>query len=129
MNKRKIFVLLIVLFTFLGLSLAAVSAASTSIKLKNGDVGYKIIGKGNAKDVLEGFYFKNKKSIEIHLLNVISSKAPNYKMSKVKVYYKNSKKKVITKTYKVSNGKKLLKKNPKGYTPYKAIVYYAKKKK
>jgi hypothetical protein len=127
MNKRKIFVLLIVLFAVLGISLSAVSAATATIKLdKNSDAGMKIVGKGQHKDILE--LFSRKSNFEVHTIPMMD-KSPNYKITKVKVFFKNKKGKKITKTYKISNKKRLVKKNPKkGYTAYKATVTYSKKK-
>ena len=82
MNKRKIFVLLVVLFAVLGISLGAVSAASATIKVdKNSDAGMKIIGKGQHKDVLE--LFSHKKNFEVHTIDMFGSKNPNYKITKV----------------------------------------------
>lgn len=43
---------------------------------------------------------------------------------KAKIYFKNNKGKVITKTYKSYYDNEILEIAPKGYTPYKARVYY-----
>lgn len=126
MDKRKIFISLFILFAVLGISLSAVSAASTTVKVdKNSDAGMKVVGKGQKKDVIE--LFGKKSSFEVHTIGMMT-KNPNYQITKAKVYFKNKKGKIITKTYTVSNKKRLAKKNPKkGYVAFKAIVTYKKK--
>lgn len=125
MNKRKIFVLLVVLFAVVGISLSAVSAATTTVKLdKKSDAGMKVVGKGQHKDVIE--LFSHKKNFEVHTINMFGG-SPNYKITKVKVFFKNKKGKKISKIYKITNKKRIVKNNPKGYTAFKATVTYSKK--
>ena len=69
------------------------------------------------------------KKIEVHIISVFSGKSQYYKITKAKVFFKNKKGKKISKIYKIKNKRKLVKKVPKGYTPYKVVVTYSKKKK
>lgn len=126
MNVRKIFILCVVLFAVLGISLSAASAATTTLKInKNSGVGMKYIGSGNHRDVVESMTYDKK--VEVHVLNVFSSDTPNHKITKAKIYFKNKKGKSITKTYEIPNKKRLVKKIPKGYAPYKVTVTYSKR--
>lgn len=128
MNKRKIFILLVVLFAVLGISLSAVSASTTTIKLpKSAPANLKYVGSGDHKDIIESMFYDKK--IEVHIISVFSGKSQYYKITKAKVFFKNKKGKKISKIYKIKNKRKLVKKVPKGYTPYKVVVTYSKKKK
>ena len=126
MNKRKIFILLVVLFAVLGISLSAVSAATTTVKLDKGcQAGIKLVGKTYPRDVIQIFSYKKTFVINIIPNGDITTK---HKLTKAKVFFKNKKGKKITKTYKFTNKKRLSRKNPKkGYTAYKAIVTYYRK--
>ena len=69
MNKRKIFVLLIVLFAVLGISLSAVSATTATIKIgKNTNAGYKYVGNGEKRDVIEAMTYD--KNVEVHIISL-----------------------------------------------------------
>ena len=127
MNKRKIFILLVVLFAVLGISLGAASAATTTLKMGKDTPGFKYVGSGDHKDIIESMYYDKK--VEVHIISVFSGNSQYYKITKAKIFFKNKKGKKISKIYKITNKKRLVKKLPKGYTPYKVIVTYSKKKK
>ena len=131
MNRRKIIVLLVLLIAVVGFTMASVSAATTTIKVgKYKDVGFgdRISTFYQAQDMqyLKGVYaviFYHSKSLGDDF------RPHTYVLSKIKVYYKNKKGKVITRTSTAKNlsGFSLLStKKINGYTPYKMDVTYRK---
>lgn len=131
MNKRKIFILLVLAFAVIGFTMGQACAATTTIKIGNyKDVGSKdrILTFYQAKDAqyLKGvyaaiFYHDNKKGDDF--------RPHTYVLRKMTVYYKNNKGKVVTRTTKANgiSGLSLLSTKPiKGYTPYKAQITYSK---
>ena len=130
MNKKKIIVLLILLIAVIGFTMGPACAATTTIKVGK----YKDIGKGDRistfyepqdRQYLKGVYAV----IFYHSKNGDDFKPHTYVLSKIKVYYKNKKGKVITRSAvtKTISGLSMLS-TPKvnGYTPYKMDVNYNK---
>lgn len=131
MNKRKIFVLLVLLIAVVGFTMGQACAATANIKMgSHKDVGSKdrILTFYQPKDAqyLKGVYA----AIFYHDIRKGDDFRPHtYVMRKMTVYYKNKKGKVITRTAKPNgiNGLTLLStKVVKGYTPYKAKITYTK---
>ena len=131
MNKRKIFILFVLLIAVVGFTMGQACAATTTIKVgKYKDVGKKdrILTFYQPKDAqyLKGVYavifYHDKKYGD-------DFRPHTYVLRKMTVYYKNKKGKVITRTA-VANGisglSLLSTKVVKGYTPYKVKVTYTK---
>ncbi len=130
-DKRKIIVLLVLSIAVIGFTMGQACAATTTIKVGK----YKDVGKGDRistfyqpKDAqyLKGVYAV----IFYHNKKLGDDFAPHtYVLSKIKVYYKNKKGKVITRTSTAKNisGFSILStKKINGYTPYKMDVSYRK---
>lgn len=130
MNRNKIIVLLVLLIAVVGFTMGPACAASTTIKVGN----YKDVGKGDRistfnvpKDAqyLKGVYAV----IFYHGKNGDDFRPHTYVLSKIKVYYKNKKGKIVTRSSTAKNlsGLSILStKQVSGYTPYKMDVSYRK---
>ena len=130
MNKRKIFILLILLMAVIGFTMASASAASATLKLgKSKNLGNH--------DRLTTYYAKqdgqDSKGVHIdiyyHSVDGDDIGGHTYRLTKAKVYYKNKKGKIISRTSRsktVMSYQHLHTKKIKGYTPYKVKAYYRK---
>lgn len=131
MDKKKIFILLVLAIAVVGFTMGPACAATTTIKMgKYKDIGskdriltfYQPKDAQNVKGVYAAiFYHDNKKGDDF--------RPHTYVLRKMTVYYKNKKGKVITRTAKattISGLSMLSTKKISGYTPYKAKVTYSK---
>lgn len=130
MNKNKIIVLLVLMIAVIGFTMGQAFAATTTISVGK----YKDVGKGDRistfsvpKDAqyLKGVYA----AIFYHSKKGDDFRPHTYVLSKIKVYYKNKKGKIVTRTAAAKNisGFSLLStKQVSGYTPYKMDVTYRK---
>ena len=131
MNKRKIIILLVLCIAVIGFTMGPACAAYKTVKIGKS----KNVGHG---DKINTFYQKAdmqfNKGVYVELYHHSSKNgdylAPfTYRLTKVQFFYKNKKGKVITRTVKAKNVHDyalISSKKIKGYTPYKADVYYRK---
>lgn len=131
MDKRKIFILLILAIAVVGFTMGPACAATTTIKMGNHkDIGHKdrILtfyqpkDAQNVKGVYAAIFYHDKKRGD-------DFRPHTYVLRKMTVYYKNKKGKVITRTAKantISGLSMLSTKKISGYTPYKAKITYSK---
>lgn len=97
------------------------------IKPNSWNIPYKKIGGNDCIYSTYDPYFSPQndcsRGTHIDLCGVDSMEPYSHLLVKAKIYFKNKKGKIITKTCK-SDGYGILKIAPKGYIPYKAKVYY-----
>ncbi len=129
MNKRKIVILLVLFIAVIGLTMGTACAASQTIKLKkNGYSSKKTYGKDRLLCYYSTYNGQYSKGVSVEAsYNNDPISAKHTKLSKIKVYYKNKKGKVITRTKKASKYWAHLG-MVKGYSPYKVTVWYSYKK-
>ncbi|AMK15374.1 hypothetical protein [Methanobrevibacter olleyae] len=130
MDKRKIIALIVLSIAVIGFSMGAISAKTVTVKMEKA----KHVGHG---DYVGTFYQKNDakypKGTYVYALYYSKNRADygphTYRLTKAKIYFKNKKGKVITKTLyskKTYQYRLLYKKKIKGYTPYKSKITYRK---
>ncbi|SFL79603.1 hypothetical protein SAMN02910297_01777 [Methanobrevibacter olleyae] len=129
MDKRKIIALIVLSIAVIGFSMGAISAKTVTVKMGK----EKHVGHG---DYIGTFYQKHENQYLKGTYVYINFRSKNrgdylphtYRLIKAKIYFKNKKGKVITRTlyYKTSKMYMIYKKKIKGYKPYKAKITYRK---
>ncbi len=128
MKRNRLFLLIILTVFCVGITISAVNAASTTVKLKNEKFSTKKLKYGDSiSSVYHTSYWglcEGKRHIHMELNGYSDRVANHHRFVKVKIYYKY-KGKVKTRKYKADKWGYSIDENiPKGYRPYKAKVWY-----